>query len=176
MLSELELESARQELRDATAALDAAETIGEPARLSQALAQVSRSHHRLGALSEAVWYAKRGLELARNLSAVDASVDALCDLAGLSLERADLLDEQDEPRGAYRLRDTARDYCFEAARLALRSADQQWEITVLMRVSDLFDRLGDHDDAVAMQCRAVELMNESAREDGNVAAVQRSSA
>ena len=47
MLSELELESARQELRDATAALDAAETIGEPARLSQALAQVSRPAARI---------------------------------------------------------------------------------------------------------------------------------
>ena len=173
MLSDLELESARQELRDATAALDAAEAAGEPGRLSQALAQVSRSHHRLGALSEAVWYAKRGLELARNLSAVDASVDALCDLAALSLERAALLEAQDEPRGAYRLRDTARDYCFEAAHLALRSADQQWEITVLMRVSDLFDRLGDHDDAVAMQCRAVELMTESAHAPGTGAPVQR---
>ncbi len=176
MLSDLEVESARQELRDATAALDAAEAAGEPGLLSQALAQVSRSHHRVGALSEAVWYAKRGLELARNLSAVDASVDALCDLAGLSMERAALLDDQDEPRGAYRLRDTARDYCFEATHLALRSADQLWEITVLMRVSDQFDRLGDHDDAVAMQCRAVELMTESARTDGNVAAAQRFSA
>lgn len=173
MLSALELESARQELRDATAALDAAEAAGEPGQLSQALAQVSRSHHRIGALSEAVWYAKRGLELARNLSAVDASVDALCDLAALSLERAALLEAQDEPRGAHRLCDTARDYCFEAAHLALRSADQQWEITVLMRVSDLFDRLGDHDDAVAMQCRAVELMSESARADGHAAPGQR---
>ncbi len=176
MLSDLELESARQALRDAAVALDAAELAGEPGQLSQALAQVSRGHHRLGALSEAVWYAKRGLELARNLSAVDASVDALCDLAGLSLERAALLDEQDEPRGAYRLRDTARDYCFEAAHLALRSADQQWEITVLMRVSDLFDRLGDHDDAVAMQCRAVELMNESVRVDAIGTPAQRFSA
>ncbi len=176
MLANLELEAARQTLRDATVALDAAEAAGEPAALSQALAHVSRCHHAIGALAEAVWYAKRGLELARSLSAVDASVDALCDLAELSLERAALLDEQGEPRGAYRLRDTARDYCFEAAQLALRSADQQWEITVLMRVSDLFDRLGDHDDAVAMQCRAVELMTETARADCAMQAVQRFSA
>jgi hypothetical protein len=151
-------ESARQTLRDASAALDEAEAAGEPARLSQVLAHVSRCHRRLGALAEAVWYAKRGLQLARSLSAVDASVDALCELAELSCARATLLDEQDESRGAQRLRDAARDHGFEAARLALRSADPQWEITVLLRVSDLFDCLGDHDDAIALQCRAVELM------------------
>ena len=65
---------------------------------------------------------------------------------------------RNESRGAHRLRDTARDHGFEAAQLALRSADPQWEITVLLRISDLFDRLGDHDDAIALQCRAVELM------------------
>ena len=140
------------------AALDAAEAGGEPARLSQALAHVSHCLRRVGALADAVWYAKRGLQLARSLSAVDASVDALCELAELAIERSTLLDDQDEPRGAERLRDSARDHGFEAAQLALRSADQQWEITVLLRVSDLFDRLGDHDDAIALQCRAVGLM------------------
>jgi hypothetical protein len=30
---------------------------------------------------------------------------------------------------------------------------------VLLRVSDLFDRLGDHDDAIALQCRAVGLIS-----------------
>jgi len=152
----------RQALRDASAGLDAAEAAGEPAQLSQALAHVSRCHRRLGALTEAVWYAKRGLQLARSLSAVDASVDALCEMAELSCARSALLDEQDESRGAHRLRDAARDHGFEAARLALRSADPQWEITVLLRVSDLFDSLGDHDDAIALQCRAVELMTEAA--------------
>ena len=96
--------------------------------------------------------------MARGLSAVDASVDALCVLAELGVERAALLDEQDEQQGARRLRDSARDHGFEAVQLALRSADPQWEITVLLRVSDLFDGLGDHDDAIALQCRAVALM------------------
>lgn len=153
-----QLEMTRQALREATASLDAAEALGEPALLSQALAHVSRCHRRLGALAEAVWFAKRGLQLARGLSAVDASVDALCELADLGIERAELLDDQDETRGAHRLRDAARDHGFEAARLALRSADPQWEITVLLRVSDLFDRLGDHEDAIVMQCRAVSLI------------------
>ena len=153
-----QIESARQALRDATFALDAAEAVGEPAVLSQILAHVSQCHRKLGALDEAVWYAKRGLQLARSLSAVDAAVDALCELAELALARADALDAQDESRSAHRLRESARDHGFEAAQLALRSADPQWEITVLLRISDLFDRLGDHDDAIALQCRAVELM------------------
>jgi hypothetical protein len=153
-----DLETKRQALRDAMLTLEAAEAAGEPGALSHALAQVSRCHREVGALAEAGWFAKRGLQLARGLSAVDASVDALCELAELGIERAALLEEQDEPRGAHRLRDTARDHGFEAVRLALRSADPQWEITVLLRVSDLFDRLGDHEDAIAMQCRAVGLI------------------
>lgn len=167
------MEPIRQALRDAAAALDAAEAAGEPARLSQALAHLSRCHRRLGALAEAVWCAKRGLQVSRSLSAVDASVDALCELAELALQRAVLLDAQNESRGAHRLRDAARDHCFEAAQLALRSADPQWEITVLLRVSDLFDALGDHDDAIVLQCRAIELMTHASTAAGDAAAPSR---
>lgn len=158
MNATVELETKRQALRDAMLALEAAEAAGEPGLLSHTLAHISRCHRQIGALGEAGWFAKRGLQLARGLSAVDASVDALCELAELGIERAALLEEQDESRGAHNLRDSARDQGFEAVRLALRSADPQWEITVLLRVSDLFDRLGDHDDAIAMQCRAVGLI------------------
>ena len=48
---------------------------------------------------------------------------------------------------------------FEASATGARSvADPQWEITVLLRVSDVLDRCGDHDDAVALQSRAMRLM------------------
>ncbi|MES2958563.1 MAG: hypothetical protein V4792_10260 [Pseudomonadota bacterium] len=158
-----EPETARQALREACAALDAAEAAGERAALSLALAQVSRCHRRVGALADAVWYAERGLQLARGLSAVDASVDALCELGELALARAATLDDRYESRGgAHRLRDAARDHGFEAAHMVLHSADPQWEITVLLRVSDLFDNLGDHDDAIALQCRAAGLMTRQA--------------
>ena len=157
------LEATRQALRDASRALDAAEAAGEPAALSQALAEVGHGHRRLGAWAEGVWYAERGLNLARGLPAVDASVDALCELAEMSAMLAERNDERIDARGVHRLRDGARDHAFEAARLALRSADPQWEITVLLRLSDLFDGLGDHDDAIVLQCRAVELMSGSAR-------------
>lgn len=153
-----EEDAARRELRAAVAALDAAEAASEPAQLSQALAEVARRHRSVGALSEADWYAKRGLAVARGLGAADASVDALCMLAELALERAERLTGQDEPRGAHRLRDAARDHAFEATQLAQHAADPQWEVTVLLRVSDLFDRLGDHEDAIALQCRALGLI------------------
>ena len=151
----------REALRAAVAVLDEAEAAGEPARLSQALAEVARCHHQAGALAEADWYARRGLAVARGLGAADASVDALCTLAELSLERAQRLDLQDEPRGAPRRRDAARDPAVEATRLAQRAADSQWEAMVLLRVSDLFDCLGDHDDALALQCRALGLISGS---------------
>jgi hypothetical protein len=149
----------RTDLRAAVAALDGAETAGDAAWLSQALAEVSRCHHRVGALAEADWYAKRGLAVARTIGAVDASVDALCHLAELALERAERLEVQEEARGAHRLRDAVRDHGYEAAQLARHTADPQWEVTVLLRVADLFDRLGDHDDAIALQCRAMNLIS-----------------
>jgi hypothetical protein len=152
-------DQARIDLRQAVCALDAAEAAADPAQLSQALAEVSRCHRAVGALAEADWYAKRGLAVARTIGAVDASVDALCHLGELALERAERLDEQDETRGAHRLRDAVRDHGYEAAQLARHTADPQWEVTVLLRVADLFDRLGDHEDAIALQCRAMGLMS-----------------
>lgn len=158
---ELSRSEARDALRTAVAMLDQAEAAAEPAHLSQALADVSRCHRQVGALAEADWYARRGLSVARGLGATDASVDALCVLAELSLERADRLEGDEGARGARRLRDAARDQAFEATRLAQHAADPQWEVTVLLRVSDLFDRLGDHEDAIALQCRALGLITGS---------------
>jgi hypothetical protein len=158
MHSETVNELNRQALRLACIALDLAELVGQPAGLCMALANVARCHARRGALDEATWYAERGPRLARGLPSVDASVDALCELAELAARQADRCDVGDEWRTANHQRDIARDRAFEAARLALRSADPQWEVTVLLRVSDLFDSLGDHDDAIALQTRAVELM------------------
>ena len=152
-------DQARIDLRQAVSVLDTAEAAADPAQLSQALAEVSRCHRAVGALAEADWYAKRGLAVARTIGAVDASVDALCHLAELALERAERLDDQDETRGAHRLRDAVRDHGYEAAQLARHTADPQWEVTVLLRVADLFDRLGDHEDAIALQCRAMGLMS-----------------
>lgn len=151
-------ESLRHALGEAMMALDNAEATGEPALLSLAFARVSRCHREAGALPEADGCARRGLQFARRLGAVDASVDALCELAELACERGQRLEAQDGPHAARCLGEAARDHAIEAAMLAQHSADPQWEITVLLRVSDLLDRLGDHDDAIALQCRAISLM------------------
>jgi hypothetical protein len=153
-------ESARQTLRAAEAALDEAEQRGEPAMLSQALAWVAQCHRQVGALAEAVWYAKRALAVARGLPAVDASVDALCTLAELCVERAGRLNPDDEPRGVHRLHEAARDHAFEASQLVQHCADANWEVAVLMRASEVLDRLGDHDDAVVLQRRMIQLITE----------------
>jgi hypothetical protein len=157
---EVAQDAARQALRNAEAALDEAEHKGEPALLSQALAWLAHCHHRVGALAEAVWYAKRGLAVARGLPAVDASVDALCTLAELSIERAARLDATDEPRGVHRLHEAARDYAFEASQVVQHCADANWEVAVLMRASEVLDRLGDHDDAITLQRRMIQLITE----------------
>lgn len=153
-------DTARQALRNAEAALDAAEHKGEPALLSLALAWVAHCHRQVGALAEAVWYAKRGLAVARGLPAVDASVDALCTLAELSVERAARLDASDEPRGVHRLHDAARDYAFEASQIVQHCADANWEVAVLMRASEVLDSVGDHEDAIVLQQRMVKLITE----------------
>jgi hypothetical protein len=152
--------NSRQALRIAEAALDEAEATGEPARLSQAFALVAQCHRQVGALAEAVWYAKRGLAVACGLSAVDASVDAMCALAELSVERAARLDASDEPRGVHRLHEAARDYAYSATRAAQHCADADWEVSVLMRAASVLDSVGDHEDAIELQKRMVKLITD----------------
>jgi hypothetical protein len=144
-------------LADALAALDRAEERQRPVDMVQAFALVGRSYRSLGEHAAAEWYLQRGLCWARTLGGVDASVELLCELsdvaASLSAQRAD------EPRRAHASREQARDHGFEAARLARQCADPQWEVTVLLRISDVLDRCGDHDDAIALQFRALQLIS-----------------
>ena len=67
-------------------------------------------------------------------------------------------DGEDAERQARNARDLARDMAFEAARVATHASDAHWEIKVLLRASDVLDRCGDHDDAITLQTRAMELM------------------
>jgi tetratricopeptide (TPR) repeat protein len=161
--------TSRKALALALTALDAAEQRGEPARLAQALSNVAHCYRMLGMSAHRRWYLAKALPYANALSAVDTSVDLLCELAESLLD----CDEASQPDGAddaseedsrksYNTRDQARDCLFQAAKLATHSADPQWEVTVLMRASEVLDRMGDHDDAVAIQRRAVMLINRGA--------------
>ena len=129
--------------------LDDAEVRRRPVDLVQALTQVGRCYQQLGEAEAAEWYLQRALTWARTLGGVDASVDLLCDLA----DHAVALSERFGSDGA-----RSRDHGFEATELARQCADPQWEVAVLVRISDVLDRCGDHDDAIALQLRAIELI------------------
>jgi len=148
---------ARSALREAAAALDLAERYQQPLEMSLALAQMARCYRALQALGPAELYLERALSWARTLGAADQAVEILCLLAETSCSMAELL-AQDDSRRSHAALERTRDWAFEAAGLAAHVTGPQWEIKVLLRVSDVLDRCGDHDDAVELQSRAMRLM------------------
>jgi hypothetical protein len=154
---------ARAALGTALAQLDVAEAGARPLPMSQALAQVARCYRRMGEHEVASQCLRRACSWAALLGAVDSRLDLLCELAETVLEASVSCD--DEPQHARRLREQTRDHCFEVSRLCGHCADPQWEVTVLLRVSDVLDRCGDHDDAIALQCRALQLIARQALGD-----------
>ena len=154
-------EPAREALRQAAAALDAAELRGQPYELSQALVQVARGYRALRALASAEAYLELALRWARAAHSTDHTVDLLCELCEAAERVAQALDAQ-APGSGHAARERARDHAFEASTLASRVADSSWECTVLLRISDVLDRCGDRDDAVQLQARALRLMGGNA--------------
>jgi len=150
-------EATRDCLRGASAALDAAERSGQPQALSGALAQLARGYRALHALASAEAYLELALRWSRSGSAIDSTVDLLCELADLAECLACAHDAQ-QPGHGHAARERARDHAFEASTLAGRVSDPNWEIQVLLRISDVLDRCGDRDDAQQMQARALRLM------------------
>jgi tetratricopeptide (TPR) repeat protein len=148
---------ARRELRDAAAALDLAERFHQPLEMALALAQMARSYKALQAHGPAELMLERALAWARLLGAADPAVEILCLLAECNCSMAEAHRHSDARCGHAALERT-RDRAFEAVREAAHVADPQWEIKVLLRVSDVLDRCGDHDDAVQLQSRAMRLM------------------
>ncbi len=148
---------ARSALRDAAAALDLAERYQQPLEMSLALAQMARCYRALQALRPAALYLERALGWAHMLGAADQAVEVLCLLAETSCSMAEL-HVRDDSRRSHAALERTRDWAFEATSLATHVSDPQWEIKVLLRISDVLDRCGDHDDAVELQSRAMRLM------------------
>lgn len=158
---------ARKALALALSNLDSAEHRGETALLAQSLTHVAHCYHVLGMSAHRRWYLQQALRFSNLLSAVDTSVDVLCELAEAALDCRDDFDaEEEDGRREHSARDQARDCLYEATRLVSRSADPQWEVTVLMRASELLDRMGDHADAIAIQQRALGLISARAAQSG----------
>ncbi len=149
--------TARTALRQAAADLDTAEQFKQPLEMSLALAQMARCYRGLQALGPAEWYLEQALAWARTLGGSDLAVEILCLLAETSCSLAEL-NAGDDGRKSHAALERTRDRAFEITGLAGHVADPQWEIKVLLRISDVLDRCGDHDDAVELQSRAMRLM------------------
>ena len=149
----------RAALELAVRRLDEAELDRQPAAMSEALAGIARCYRSLAAYSHAMDFMHQALRWSYALGGVDQRVELLCELAELSCAAAeDASGGEDGERQARSARDLARDMAFEAARVATHSSDAHWEIKVLLRASDVLDHCGDHDDAITLQTRAMELM------------------
>ena len=149
----------RSALELAVRRLDDAERDRQPAAMCEALAGIARCYRSLSAYAHAMDFMHKALRWSYALGGVDQRVELLCELAELSCAAADDAGEgEDAERQARSARDLARDMAFEAARVATHSSDAHWEIKVLLRASDVLDRCGDHDDAITLQTRAMELM------------------
>ena len=149
----------RAALELAVRRLDEAELGRQPAAMSEALAGIARCYRSLAAYAHAMDFMHQALRWSYALGGVDQRVELLCELAELSCAAAgDPSGGEDGERQARSARDLARDMAFEAARVATHSSDAHWEIKILLRASDVLDQCGDHDDAITLQTRAMELM------------------
>jgi tetratricopeptide (TPR) repeat protein len=148
----------REALKRAVSRLDEAERQGRPDELAHALMPVAACYRSMGALGAAEDALRQALRCARATRSVSLQVAVLCDLAetacGLALDPG-----RSDAATARAARDRARDEAFEAASLASSVMDGDWSVRALLRVSDVLNRCGDHDDAACLQARALQLMH-----------------
>ncbi len=151
---------AREALTLAMRTLELAERHPQPNGMCLALAQVARSLKALGAFGPAETYLGQALRWAAMLPGTDSRVDLICELAEVccAAAEAEQAANEDDRHAGHAERERARDHAFEAAGLAGQTTDAHWEVKVLLRVSDVLDRCGDHEDAASMQNRAISLM------------------
>jgi hypothetical protein len=147
----------RQALQLAMRVLELAAVYAKPHDMSQANAQVGRCLKASDDLPSAETYLDKALSWARLVPGVDTRVDVLCELAELTTLQAEGFDDS-ESHTRQACLERARGHAFEAAELAGHTADSHWEVKVLLRVSDVFNRCGDHDDATQVQNRAMALL------------------
>jgi tetratricopeptide (TPR) repeat protein len=144
-------------LCEAAAGVDAVTATGQPLKISAALIEMARCYLALQALTRAITCYQQALRWARVAGSNDHLVGLLCELSNCSVDLAQALDARRAGSGHPAL-ERARRCAFEASAFASRVADSGWEVKVLLRISDIHDRCGDHDDAVRLQTRALRLM------------------
>lgn len=139
------------------ARLDEAERTGCPHALRLAHTSVATCYRAIGALSAGEDSLRHALRAARKAGSNRSIVEVLCELAETACAIAETLHPANAP-GARAARDRARDQAFEASALVLRAADTDWAFAALLRVSDVLNRCGDHEDAAVLQSRALEAL------------------
>jgi len=150
-------EHAHEALRLACEVLSHAERCGRPAILAQAQLGLACCYRALRELDAAEVHLNTALGWARVAQSPDAEVEVLCALCDVGAQQADLLEATDT-MAAHVARERVRYRVFEAGQLAARVSDADWEVKVLLHISDVLDRLGDHDDASQIQARAMRRM------------------
>jgi tetratricopeptide (TPR) repeat protein len=136
--------------------LEQAHATGRPGLMADACHRLARCWRALGERRAALAALERALPWARTSGAYDQALDLQCEMAELLADMATRADRGE--RGSGRpLRERARDAVFEVARAAAGCADPRWEVMLLLRISDVLDRFGDHDDATVLQVRALRL-------------------
>lgn len=147
----------RQALQLALRVLDLAELHARPHDMCQASAQVARCLKTVADFSSAEAYLDKALAWSALIPCIDTRVDLLCELSDVATCLAETTASDAGPARHAAL-ERARSRAFEAAQLAGQTTDAHWEVKVLLRVSDTFNRCGDHDDATWLQNRAIALL------------------
>ncbi len=151
----------REGLRQVLRQLEAAQAQNRPWALAEAYRAVARAYRELGATNSALAMLDSASRWAHALGGPDQQVELLCETIELLAQQADHAERV--RRGSGRpARERARDLVFDARQRATRVADPQWEISVLLRLSDVLDRFGDRDDATQLQLRALQLTVDAA--------------
>ena len=143
-------------LNQAIARLAHAQACGRPWALAEAYRQTAGCYLRVGALGQATLMLEHGLTWAQATGGADQQLDLVCELVEVLAMQAAVMDAIQRGGGAA-VRTRAKGLIHDAARLAGRAADPGWEVTVLLRLSDVLDRFGDRDEATRLQMRALEL-------------------
>lgn len=146
----------RQALQTALQMLELVENSQRHWARAESLRAVGAAYRELGALPSALTMLQAALRWAHALGNRDQAVALTCDIIELLAHQAEE-HERERPGSGRQAREQARDLVFEATRHAAGVADPAWEVTLLLRLSDVLDRFGDRDDATQLQIRALQL-------------------
>jgi hypothetical protein len=141
-------------LRTALKAVEQAEASASSQALCHAWLRVGRCWRVLHSPDEAHNSLRHALREARTTRRAHELVQVLCEMAE---NTCDLADVQPEPSSEWlrMSRDKARDEVFEASSWLLRGGASADAAHTLLRLSDVLNRCGDHDDATVLQARAL---------------------